>query len=52
MDASNQMLMAAIEHPTLRQVVEYWLARRGERVAPLRADIDPIDLQPEIVSIR
>ena len=44
MDASSQVLMAAIEHPTLRQVVEYWLARRGERVAPLRADIDPIDL--------
>ena len=44
MDDAINGFVAQIEHPTLRQVVEYWLAKRGDRRVPLRADIDPLDL--------
>ena len=44
MDCSIETLLAGIEHPTLKQVVEYWLSKRADRKMPLRADIDPVEL--------
>ena len=34
-----------IGHPDLKQVYDYWNARRGGRRFPARADIDPLDLR-------
>jgi len=36
--------MLDIAHPKLRQLYEYWLAKRGERTMPSRADLDPIEM--------
>jgi hypothetical protein len=33
-----------VRHPDLRRLHGYWLARRGDRPLPRRADIDPLDL--------
>lgn len=33
-----------IDQPRLRELYAYWNDKRGERVAPRRADIDPLDL--------
>ena len=33
-----------IAHPTLQGLYDYWLARRGDGGAMLRADFDPIDM--------
>ena len=33
-----------IRRPMLRRVYEYWVAKRGERAFPNRADLDPLDL--------
>lgn len=33
-----------ITDKTLRRLAGYWLARRGERAMPARADIDPLDI--------
>jgi hypothetical protein len=30
----------------LRFVLDYWFAKRGNRLAPARADIDPVDIAP------
>jgi hypothetical protein len=30
----------------LRFVLDYWFAKRGDRLAPTRADIDPVDIAP------
>lgn len=35
---------ALIAHPALRQLYGYWLGQRAGRPAPLRRDIDPIDM--------
>jgi hypothetical protein len=32
--------------PDLRQAFDYWQAKRGGRLAPSRADIDPIEIAP------
>ena len=37
--------MEAIKHPKLRQLYDYWDAKRGERPMPARADLDPIDIR-------
>jgi hypothetical protein len=37
--------LATIAHPQLKRVYEYWKAIKGERLAPARRDIDPIDLR-------
>jgi hypothetical protein len=37
--------MLAITAPKLQQLYDYWLARRGRRAFPARADIDPIELR-------
>ena len=36
---------ATIAHPQLERVYEYWKAKKAERLAPARRDIDPIDLR-------
>jgi len=33
-------------HRTLRNLYDYWNARRGTRLMPARGDLDPIDLKP------
>lgn len=33
-----------IDHPSLRRLFEYWDGKRGDRLAPSRADIDPVDI--------
>lgn len=37
-----------IGHPSLRRLYEYWDEKRGRRIAPARADIDPVDI-PDIL---
>jgi hypothetical protein len=34
-----------IPHPSIRQLIEYWNERRGRRLAPERADIEPNDIR-------
>jgi hypothetical protein len=39
-------------HPTLQQLHEYWLAKRGARLMPARADINPADIKlllPDVI---
>lgn len=38
-------LATAISNPILRQVYAYWTAKRGARVFPARADIDPLEFR-------
>src|SRR5262245_53949282 len=33
-------------HSSLRNLYEYWNARRGARSMPARSDLDPVDLKP------
>jgi hypothetical protein len=33
-----------IAHPKLKRLYDYWLAKRGDRKMPARADLDPIDM--------
>jgi hypothetical protein len=35
----------------LRELADYWKARRGDRPMPARADIDPIDLKRHLASL-
>ena len=37
-----------IGHPSLRRLYEYWDEKRSDRIAPARADIDPVDI-PDIL---
>ena len=37
--------MRSITHPRLQRLYEYWLAKRGDRAFPARADIDPIEMR-------
>lgn len=32
-------------HPELKQILDYWLSKKGDRFAPGRADIDPAEIQ-------
>ncbi|MGO1120083.1 PAS domain-containing protein [Rhodovibrionaceae bacterium A322] len=36
--------MTGTSHPGLIDVYSYWQEKRGDRLAPARADIDPLDL--------
>lgn len=39
-------------HPLLRQLHDYWLAQRGERLMPAKADINPADIKavlPDVI---
>ncbi|MEQ8816848.1 MAG: PAS domain-containing protein [Thalassobaculum sp.] len=36
---------------TLLAIHRYWLAKRGDRLFPSRADIDPIDLAPHLGNV-
>jgi hypothetical protein len=38
------MSTPTITHPKLRQLYDYWVAKRGERAMPARADIDPLEM--------
>lgn len=33
-------------HPELKKILEYWLSKKGTRIAPSRIDIDPAEIQP------
>ena len=35
-------------HEVLKRLYAYWLEKRGDRRAPSRADIDPIELAPQL----
>lgn len=37
-----------IENPTLAAVHAYWLAKRGDRTMPARADINPVELREHL----
>ena len=39
---------AAITEPRLQRLYEYWNEKRGARRAPLRGDIDPVEI-PELL---
>jgi hypothetical protein len=36
--------MLDITHPKLRRLYEYWCEKRGDRMMPARADLDPLDM--------
>jgi hypothetical protein len=36
------------QHDVLKRLLAYWLAKRGDRRAPSRADIDPVELAPQL----
>lgn len=38
----------ACKDPTLLAIHRYWLDKRGDRLFPSRADIDPVDLAPHL----
>jgi hypothetical protein len=37
-----------VDHPILRQLFAYWDGKRGQRMAPTRGDIDPLDFRTAI----
>jgi hypothetical protein len=37
--------MQDIANPKLQQLYAYWLGKRGDRIMPARADLDPIDVR-------
>jgi hypothetical protein len=37
--------VALMKHASTRKVYEYWNERRGDRIAPERADIDPVQIR-------
>jgi hypothetical protein len=37
-----------VDHPILRQLYGAWESRRGQRIAPARSDIDPIDFRTAV----
>jgi hypothetical protein len=41
---SESDVSARLRHPAMRRLFAYWLAKRGARIAPARADIDPVDI--------
>jgi hypothetical protein len=36
----------ALRHEPLKKLLAYWLEKKGDRRAPSRADIDPLDIVP------
>src|SRR5262249_31744483 len=40
----DQELRARMRHDVMRRLFDHWLAKRGSRVAPARADIDPLEI--------
>jgi hypothetical protein len=44
MAESDEALRTRMRHSAMRRLFEYWLAKRGARLAPARADIDPLDI--------
>jgi hypothetical protein len=37
--------MQGIVHPSLQRLYDYWLEKRGDRLMPSRAEIDPLDMR-------
>ncbi|MCW0236003.1 MAG: PAS domain-containing protein [Ferrovibrio sp.] len=37
-----------LDHPILRLLYVYWNGKRGQRIAPARSEIDPVDFRPAI----
>jgi hypothetical protein len=40
-----------IEDPSLSRLVQYWEAKRGGRVMPSRADLDPVELKEHLANL-
>src|SRR3546814_3922323 len=38
-------LFRSLQHPVLQRLYAYWQRQRGDRMAPARADIDPVDFR-------
>jgi hypothetical protein len=54
MTGTNQLPVVFIDgprHPALQTLYNYWLAKRGARAMPARADISPADLKPLLPDI-
>src|SRR5262245_7526767 len=41
----DQLTVNTSLHPKIQRMHAYWLAKRGERLMPGRADIDPVELR-------
>ena len=41
----EQLAIGTSLHPKIQRMHEYWLAKRGDRPMPGRADIDPVELR-------
>lgn len=39
----------ALRHPDALVLYTYWLKKRGKRLMPSRADIDPVELPPQVL---
>lgn len=39
----------ALRHPDGRTLYTYWLNKRGQRLMPRRADIDPVEIPPQVL---
>lgn len=41
-------LVEKINHPSLRRFLEHWLEIRGDRLVPLRSQLDPVVIGPDL----
>jgi hypothetical protein len=39
----------ALRHPDAVVLYKYWLEKRGQRLMPSRADIDPVEIPPQVL---
>ncbi len=46
--AALEKTFGKLRAPGLRELADYWLARRGEADMPRRSDIDPVDLKSHL----
>jgi hypothetical protein len=44
-------VITEISSPKLRQGLDYWIAKRGDRLMPARADLDPMEMIPFLPNI-
>ncbi|MCF8469337.1 MAG: PAS domain-containing protein [Parvibaculum sp.] len=45
---ASEICPAHLEQPTLAAVFDYWQRKRGERIMPARADINPLELKEHL----
>jgi hypothetical protein len=50
-DSITDPAWVATAHPDTQGVYAYWKAKRGDRLMPARADLDPADLVPYLPTI-